>query len=395
MVSVTAAKPGALPYLGALLLLVPIPLGMRTSELSLVVLAGVVMLLAGGHIRHTRVGSAFAFLAIGALGALISVVRGDAINWFQVFRGSLFLLLVIWLMVEEFDDELMAAIERLIPILLVAAFVSAVAYFALGLNLYNSTLDLPYDESEYKRLYVFPTYFFMILLFDEVRKGRAIQYLYAGVLLITASKALFLSLACIYMWKWLGAMRLRNIAMAALGMGLMSALAVATGVLDRALEFVEVGDPWRALEPVMALLRLMDPLRAIFGNGMGIAYWGGWGTEVDVTDDSLRVIVNSMFDVHNGIVTVLLRFGIPGGILYLYYFVRSVPRVSGWPLLVLILVLNVALSHGPIQTVEAVGLALGLQVIRYRERVAQSSAISLSDRESTRSANLAELNSAH
>jgi uncharacterized membrane protein HdeD (DUF308 family) len=64
--------------------------------------------------------------------------------------------------------------------------------------------------------------------------------------------------------------------------------------------------------------------------------------------------------------TLALRFGVPGAIAYTLAFVRSVPSVDGRALLVTLLLGNILLSHGPVELVEAVGLALGIRLLSHR-----------------------------
>ena len=151
-----------------------------------------------------------------------------------------------------------------------------------------------------------------------------------------------------------------------LGFMMLAAAAYYGGLLDRIKDFSTDGDPWRLYEPLAAIERLTDPVRFFFGSGVGIPYWEG-RTSITGDDDELgRVTINSSFDVHNGFLTLALKFGVPLAIWYTFAVFRALPKVKGRSILAIVIGLNILLSHGPIQMVEAVGLALGIQLVAYR-----------------------------
>jgi hypothetical protein len=203
------------------------------------------------------------------------------------------------------------------------------------------------------------------LFFDSVAKGKSSQVIYGLLLAASGSKAIFLSLILIYAFFSLSKTSVKRAVVIICGALALCASAYYGGLFDRISDFAEAGDPWRYYEPLAAIERLADPVRFFLGNGVGIPYWEGRTSIFGGDGEISRVLINSAFDVHNGFLTLALKFGIPLTIWYLFAMFSSLPRVKGRFVLAIVIGLNILLSHGPIQMVEAVGLALGIRLVGY------------------------------
>ncbi|WP_019867366.1 hypothetical protein [Methylovulum miyakonense] len=85
--------------------------------------------------------------------------------------------------------------------------------------------------------------------------------------------------------------------------------------LHRIDDYIEHGDSWRHSQIIAAYNLWSSSFKTtLFGIGMGVPYWDGFLGSLN--DDP--VIVNSRFDIENGYLYLLTRFGAVGSILYLY-----------------------------------------------------------------------------
>ena len=355
-------------FLGIALLYAPLPLGLRTSELSFLSIVGIVWLVLNRQINLSNRQLPAIFLITSLVGTSVSVARGELFTLFQFFRGLVFPILLIWLVNERITPRFFLNLQSLLPYITAGCLLSAVLYFLFGSDLYNSTLDIPYEDAHYKRFFVYPTYFFLILLFDAVRRSELAQIPYLVLLAASGSKAVYLSIVLIYAFFGISRVTPRRLLVFTCALVLAGAVAYYSEMLSRIEDFMQQGDPWRYLESLAAIQRLTDPIRFLIGNGSGIAYWEGRSSISDLLDEDSRVIINSWFDVHNGYLTLCLKFGVPLATYYLIRLFKSLPMVRGRRILGLVLGLNILLSHGPIQTVEAIGLATGIQLLNFRER---------------------------
>lgn len=266
----------------------------------------------------------------------------------------------------KFKPSFFIRLEKLIPIIVLGASASAFLYFIFGLDSYNSTLNIPYKISEYKRFYIYPFYFFFILFFDAVNKKNNIHVLYAFLLILSGSKLILLLTILIYCYKYLNKNLSLNNYLYLVGiLFTLTYVAVFLGIFERFFFLYQYGDPWRIMEPINALKRLLHPVKFFIGNGAGIPYSDG------VVDNSIflsnyRLQENSRFDVHNGIVTLWLKFGVPMGTFFLYKCYKFVPMIPNKNFLFFLLFALIFFSHGPIQTIEALGLVLGIRLLDFK-----------------------------
>jgi hypothetical protein len=351
---------------GIALIFAPLPLGLRSAELSALTLLGIAWLYLIRYIWSGNMRLPLVLIGVAVAGTMIAVFRGDPFVPFQFFRGIVFPLLLIWLLQAHIKPRFFQDIERTRQFLVSGAILSAIIYFGFESDFYNSTLDIPFEDAQYKRFFVFPTYFFLLLFFDSVAKRETIQVIYVLLLAASGSKAIYLSIALIYGFFFFNKISAKRSVTILFMFMVIGAAAYYGGLLDRIADFVEFGDPWRYYEPLAAIQRLADPVRFFFGNGVGIPYWEGRTSIMGDDGEASRVIINSLFDVHNGYLALGLKFGIPLTIWYMLAMFRSLPRVKGRSVLAIVIGMNILLSHGPVQMVEAVGLALGIRLVAYR-----------------------------
>lgn len=360
-------------YLGILLIFSPFPLGLRSSQLSILTLCGLLILFINGSIAFGRSKYPYVLFLTLLVGTFISIFRGDNFYYFQFFRGAVFPLFLIVLLCARISDKFFLDLNKALPIILYGAVCSAFLYFLLESNYYNSTLDIPYEESLYKRFFVYPTYFFMMIFLFLVISENKIAVNYALLLLASGSKAIFISVFFCYIYNASRNISFKKILIGVALLSVLFAIIVQAGMLNRLEDFFEAGDPWRYYESLAAIERLGDPIRFLFGNGAGIAYWEGRESiygfiDLTANSDESRVITNSLFDVHNGFLALALKFGVPLSLVYCYFIARSLNGVKGKRLYLIIIFLNILLSHGPVQIVEAVGLGLGIRFIAFRSK---------------------------
>jgi len=351
-----------------------LPLGLRTAELSLLALCGLALAVVNGSVGTRKLRIVGWFLLLNCFGTALNVLRGEPFSLFQYFRGVTFCLIGLWLAIEKIDDRFLAVFDRMISVLTLGGLFSAFLYFAFGLDYYNSQLDIPFELLGDKRIYVYPSLLFLVLFIDAVLSARMTQIIYLVLIVVTVSKTLFFVVTLTYLLNIMANRSLKRTVFSIIMLFLAAGLAAVAQLPDRIGAFVEEGDPWRMIEPLAALERLADPLRLAIGNGAGVPYWGGRESVMDY-DEVQRVVENSFYDVHNGFLTVLLRFGLIGGIFYVYLFSKSIPRSNFSELAAfsIAVFVNIFLSHGPIQTVEVLGLVLGLRLVQYRRRLDQRS----------------------
>ena len=180
------------------LLFQPLPLGLRTSDLTITALLGVLILFINQKIRTGRSGLFMILLATTTLGTLYSAFEGETFSLFQFFRGMIFPMLMLWLIQANISFKLFKELDRILPVIIFGSVASAFLYFMFGSGLYNSTLDIPYEDAVYKRFFIYPTYFFLILFVDAVARSSPTQLVYSLLLAASGSKAIYLSFMIVY-----------------------------------------------------------------------------------------------------------------------------------------------------------------------------------------------------
>ena len=358
------------------LLFPPIPMGLHTSVLSIMALIAILILLFNRNIKHGPLCLLTILLATTILGTFYSIFKGETFSIIQFFRAVTFPLLMLWIIQANISFQLFKELDRLLPLIIFGAISSALMYFMLNSELYNSTLRIPYEDAAYKRLFVYPTYFFLILFFDAIERNSPVHILYALLLGVSGSKAIYLSLVLAYLFFFIKNFSFKNFKYFVCGFGLIGISGYFLGLFERIEDFAKYGDPWRLYEPLAAIARLTDFVRFFIGSGAGVPYWEGQSyIEGNLDVEVSRAIVNSSFDVHNGLMTLALRFGVPLAILFLFVILKAIPKFSGRWILCTIILLNIFLSHGPVQIVEAVGLALGIRYLSYKRLMTSTLAI--------------------
>lgn len=351
---------------GVLLLFAPIPMGLRLNLLSYLALIGIAWLVFHKHILLNGWKLPFLFLVITSGASVISVFRGADFSYFQFFRGAVFPILMIFLLKTEISEKFMYRMNSLLPIITLGALLSAFLYFVFGSDLYNSSLDIPYDEAAYKRFFAYPIYLFLLLFIDAAVNNRFSQAIYGLLLVASGSKAIFLSILIVYLYIMFSRVTVGRFFSGTIVLALIAVVSYYAGLYDRVADFMVDGDPWRVYEPLAAVNNLLDPLRFLIGNGSGIPYWEGRFVADVSADESLRVLQNARYDVHNGILAIALKFGVPLTLVFMALILKSSLKTQGGFLVFLVLMINIFLSHGPVQVAEAVGLALGLRLLMFR-----------------------------
>lgn len=352
---------------GILLICIPIPMGLRLNALSYLAVIGIAWLVFHHHISLSGWKLPFLFSMVTITAAAISVLRGAEISYFQFLRGAVFPVILVFLLCTKISEKFMRNLEALLPLLTVGALLSVFLYFVLGSDLYNSSLNIPYDQATYKRIYVYPIYMFLLLFIDAAINNRKSQIPYGLLLIASGSKAIFLSILLVYLFIMLTRFTAGRFLGSSIVLILISITAYYAGLYQRIADLMVDGDPWRISEPLAAIDNLMDPIRFFIGNGAGIPYWEGRALSNSGVDESLRVMINALYDVHNGFITVALSFGVPMMLVFMGLLLKASWRTQAGLLVSLVLMVNIFLSHGPVQVVEAVGLALGLRLLMYRE----------------------------
>lgn len=360
---------------GIFLICAPIPMGLRLNMLSYMAGLGLAWLIFHRHISLSGWKLPFLFLMVTVSATAISVMRGAELSYFQFFRGALFPIVLVFLLCTKITEKFLRNIESLLPLITAGALLSAFLYFALGSDWYNSSLEIPYDEAVYKRFFVYPIYLFLLLFIDAAVNNRKSQVPYGLLLIASGSKAIFLSIMLVYLFILFRRFNVGRFLSGIVVLILIVVAAYYSGLQDRVSDFIEYGDPWRINEPLAAIENLMDPIRFFVGNGSGVPYWYGREISSDGTDDQLRVLVNAGYDVHNGFLAIAVRFGVPLMALFTILILKAAWRAKAGLLISLVLMINIFLSHGPVQTAEAVGLALGLRLLMYRAAMIKLAAV--------------------
>jgi hypothetical protein len=351
---------------GIFLICAPIPMGLRLNVLSYMAGLGILWLVFHRHISLSGWKLPFLFLMITTIAAAISVMRGAELSYFQFLRGAIFPILLVFLLCTKITQKFMLSLESLLPVITVGALMSAFLYFAIGSDLYNSSLDIPYDEAVYKRFFVYPIYLFLLLFVDAAINNRKSQIPYGLLLIASGSKAIFLSILLVYLFILFSRFSVGRFLGGSIVLVFIAVAAYYFGLYDRVADFMVDGDPWRVYEPLAAIDNLMDPIRFFIGNGSGIPYWDGRALSNSGADESLRVMINALYDVHNGFLAVALKFGVPLMLVFTSMILKASWRTQAGLLVSLVVMINIFLSHGSVQVAEAVGLALGLRLLMFR-----------------------------
>ena len=347
-----------------------LPLGFRAKELTYCGLLGVLILLLNNSIKISNIKVILIFLGITFVGTFFSIFNHQEFSMFQFFRGLIFPILTITLLEAKFKPSFFIRLEKLIPMITIGGCTSASIYFMMGSDGYNSTLNIPYDFSEYKRFYIYPFYFFFILFFDSVNKSNNnVHLLYAFLLILSGSKLILLLIFLTYSYKYLYKNLTLNNFLYLIGIiFLLGYVSTLSEIFDRFVDLYLHGDPWRITEPIAALKRLLNPIKFFIGNGSGIPYWAGEPIN-SIFQTNYRLLQNSMYDVHNGIVNLWLKFGIPLGTFFLYKLYKILPMIPNKNFLFFMLITLILFSHGPIQTVESLGLVLGIRLLIFKNNL--------------------------
>jgi hypothetical protein len=337
-------------------------LGLRLDVLSVLAVIGFALMLFFNRIHRDKINSVYFLITIGLIGTVIAISRGDHFDTYQAFRGAVFPIIFFYILNNKINQKFIDNLELSIPIITAGCVISIILYYLFKSDFYNSTLDMPYEDSDYKRIFVYPTYFFLILFCDAVWKNRYSQILYGSIIAVSGSKAIIMTILITYCFVIFRKSSLFDVIRFFFSVVLIISLSYYFGILDRVGDFVVDGDPWRIEEPLAALARLSDPIRLIFGNGFGVPYWEGRAALLHF-DEITRGLENSAYDVHNGFLALALKFGVFGTAAFAFSFWKKVRQIPMRWMLLSAVAVNVYLSHGPVQLAEAIGLGLGLALV--------------------------------
>ncbi len=137
------------------------------------------------------------------------------------------------------------------------------------------------------------------------------------------------------------------------------------------LDFITL-DSKRYLEIGAALLKFIQFPNFIFGLPFTFPYWDGWFLTGNIpTIDNEPQFINSTFDIHNGFVFLLLRFGVLGFILFLNLFIKIFKEYPKYrPTLITFCFLNLV-SSGPLYFDGCFGLLYSFMLIYNIDNISQ------------------------
>jgi len=349
-----------------LIIFVPMPIGFGLKELTLSCFIGLFGLVLFRSIKFNNIKNTVVLFLISSLATLVGILKGSDFSYFQYLRCLSFPILLILFLEADIKKIFFLTLDKLIPLIVLGAYLSLFFYFIIQSDLYNSTLSIPYEDALYKRIFIYPTYFFLILFIISVLDQKKSQFFYIPILASSGSKSLLLSMMLVYLYSMFLNYSVKKVFIIISALFILYYFVTLFGLFDRVYDFIEYGDPWRIEEPLAAIKFLTsDLIHFLIGGGSGLTYWTGRETFFTDFVDESRLIINSSYDIHNGFLTIAMRFGVPLAIFYFYQLYKKIPKIEGRNLIALVLAVNIYLSHGPVQLVEAIGLLFGIRLIGF------------------------------
>lgn len=233
----------------------------------------------------------------------------------------------------------------------------------------NVSILLEADASSAERKFILPHTAFNIIFPLFVLGGRWLPALACLIVILAAGSRGALVTAVVVVAVFLVRQKGRAVIPLVLVATSFIGLAVIFPAAFDRLQTQSVFEDYTRFEEIAAATTAAwTPAHILTGLPFTFPYWEGYAAFTSFADEQERVFTNSMFDVHNGFVFVLLRFGIIGAgcvIIALARFWRSSPELR--PVLLSFLLLWLT-SAGPISAIDgSFALALAALFIPRRQ----------------------------
>jgi len=270
-----------------------------------------------GRLARRKIGLVATVIVLGIASTIAAHAQGRPVSAWQICRSSIWIAasVVTFVVAGERFRAVKTACRRF-GMVLEAVFVlmaaSIIVELATGLPLAPAVIRYYPDDSELPRLYAAGVAASVPLAIFFMRTRRRVAFLAtATVVFATQGKAVLLALALGLGLEMMGRPRsIRTV------MAMLVILLVGIVVQVRVLELLDVGDMQRARQIVEGVDAFEStPVSMMIGIGHGVAYSEGYGAFAEETDENERLLDNSRYDLENGPVFLLLRFGILGTLL--------------------------------------------------------------------------------
>lgn len=257
------------------------------------------------------------FLMVVSLNVVLSFAFHPEFS-FQIVRSALgpvaFLLVAARLYRSASPSELWTPFQTRILLAAIVSVGLVTAYNPGDLISQNVSILLDGDPSSAERKFILPHTAFNILFPLFVLTGRWLPAAACLVVILAAGSRGALVAAVLTVTVFLLRERAKGLLpLAVVGLGIVAAGFFFPASFER-LQAQSVFEDYTRIEEISAAARTFwDPAHVLTGLPFTFPYWEGYGAFTSFADEQERIFTNSMFDVHNGFLFVLLRFGIVGG----------------------------------------------------------------------------------
>lgn len=265
-------------------------------------------------VRTLLQGPVSLFLTLTMALVLVSLATKPE-NWFQIIRlgiGPVITAICLAVIAQQ-GPTLNIANKRLFELLII--FAGVLAFLPpLPFLPQNISINIIDPYSEQSRKFITPHTFFLIITPYLLLNRRPIIAL-AGLAIALASGSRGSFLAIIVttsIFVLIDKRTNKAVVLLALGLMLLFVAQFFATTFHRLTIQGFVEDQQRITELLSALMKAIEFPNIIFGLPFTYPHWDGYFAVSTFDPERERVFINSMFDVHNGFVFLLLRFGIIG-----------------------------------------------------------------------------------
>ena len=298
----------------------------------------------------------------------IAALLANYENWFQIIRAGIApaITAICLVIIDRSDFKLYLPYSDVFKILILSS--GALALLPpLEFLPQNISINLLNEFTGEQRRFIIPHTFFLIITPFLLLKGRvALGLSGLSIAFASGSRGAFLGILLTVIYFAATDRSSRNLyKLIVVGvMGSLIALFFSV-TIDRLNIQGFVEDHQRINELFSALSTAIKFPNVVFGLPFTFPHWEGYQAESTFDPEKERVFINSAFDVHNGFVFMLLRFGLSGSLLLAILLFRVWSKYPGFRPILLCYLLLWLTSSAPIMVVDG-PFALVFAFLLYR-----------------------------
>ena len=285
---------------------------------------------------------------------IILQLAGVAVDYMQVMRNIAFISL--FFLVYEIRGWIAHIVVKNSNKLVYFMLALLILFYVFDVKLFITQL-----ESQ-GRLYVFGFPIYVVLQILAIRQ-KQYHIVFFIFVILSASNGKAIIVADLFLIAVAMSSGVQfNVGKFVFTFGLFAIILYNSVLFERIEMFMINGDAWRLEEVHYAYNSIIkDYFSPLFGNGLGVPYNDSYGYGVYANLTGLEE--NSSFDIHNLFISIILKYGVLGSLLFYYAWKRYLKNTGEFAFTIFVLISGMS-SPWIIQSIEITSLAIAMGILQ-------------------------------